>query len=1735
MSSIDERVVEMRFDNAAFQKGIDTSMKSLTELDKSLSQTNGTKAFDGMGDSVGGLSAKFSALQIAGVTALATLVNKAVDAGIRIAKSLVVEPISDGWSDYNLKLTSVQTVMNATGKSIDVVNGHFNELDDYADKTIYNLTDMTSAFAKFTNAGIKMDTSVTAIKGIANAVALAGQDAGAAQIAFYNLSQSLAGGFLTTTDYKSLNLANVATKELKDYIVQTAVAMGTLKKVGKGTYDIVAEKGKDAYKMADLFNGKLSEGWATSKVLLKTFGDFGDITTDVGKKALAAAQNVKSLPMMMDTLKAAVGTTWTESFEYIFGNVEESTKMFTDLTIRIQTLLDMGNEFRNNILKGWKQRGGRDSFINSINNILDAITNIAKPMQQAWAAIFPNRNTIDALTAITQAFERFTKKLILSDKQMEVLKNTLTGIFAIFRLVGSVIGTVFRLIGAVLKPILSIFKLTGDGANKLSKNFADWAQNMLLAYQNSKFLKMVSVRAKEMGEAIAKYVRIGVEWLQKGVDAIKAFIAGFKGGEQTEKFGGNLKKLNEIGIKFGLWLRGQKKHLEKAITWFTNFKNAFTNYIMQMLGKINLLKKDDSGATFFDKLKNGFKSFIDFLPKVVDVLKNVIDFIKKAFEGAKNVGTTIGNIIKSIWDAIRKVIGGVDPNVALGTLNLGLFVVAAKTLSDLFGPGIEVLNSFSDAMKAIKAEILTRALLNVAFAVLIFAAALLVLSKVPRDQLGEVAAVMGIMTVVMVGVMKQIKTMTKELDGTSIIPTVIALTLVAGALLLMAHAAKIFSTVSAGGFAAAAVGIILLVGALKVLQMAKIDGPNMIRTAGAMAILGAAMIILAGGIKVMSLLSYDTFESGMVRIAVALAALALGMKLFPEAGAIQGAAAIAIIAGAMMLLAQSIKMFAALDEDAFFNGIIRITAALLLLIGSLNLMKANMQQVAALALMIASLAALAEIIKVIGALPTGDVVQALIAIGFALGLLVAAALVLTNTGAFVALYALAAVIASIGVAVLGVGLGIYYFVSAFEKLIEIGQKGAPVIIQALTNLAQAIPAFVALIIGFFVNLMKQLASNIDEILSIVVSILISVLNSLRPVVAKAIDFIFDVLEDFFTRLWAYLEKMAPLWAESATKMIAGFIQGIADNIDLVINAATDLIVNFLNGLQASVPLIMDAATDLIVAFLEELERDQDRIGEAATSVITSFIAGLGENALKIITAAGDTLITFLNGIEDWIRNNTRRIQEAGAGIGDAIIDGLTGGLRDGIGRVANAAQNVINNLTGGVRKLLGIASPSKVFKAIGDFVMKGFAEGLKSGDKKYVQDVWTTMRKSLKEFVTDANADIKKHKARLKELQKDRKKNAKAIKEEEKAIAKLRKERDQALATYKYMDKHLKDERDRLKKLAAAYEKVTEKLEAAQDALADARQERADYQASTKDSLDDFLTVDAETKLDDFMTAMHKQLDDMQNLRNALETVRAMGLNDKLYKQLVEGGIDSIPFLDQLINGGQAAVAELNQMSHDLDVISKGLGDDASSNLYDAGVAMAEGLVKGLESEQAKLKAQMEALAKHMVDAIKKELKIKSPSQVLEEVGEYTAEGLIKGLKASADMVADASESVASEAVSAFEKVLGEIKDTIPDDMDLNPVITPVLDLSKVHTESAKLDSMLYNKQLQVDTSTANAAVVAAAVKASQEMTSTDVESDMVSAITFIQNNNSPKELSPSEIYRQTNNQLSRAKGALSP
>lgn len=371
---VDERVVEMRFDNAQFEKNVHQTMQSLEKLNDSLRLDGAEKGFEKIGDAsakvdfdemqgaLDNLSGKFSAVEVMGVAALSHITRQAIDTGERLVKSLSLDQVTSGWNKYAQKTASVQTIMNATGKSIAKVNGYLSKLMWFSDETSYSFTDMTQSLGQLTASGGDIEKVIPMIMGMANATAYAGKGASEFSRVIYNLNQSYSQGYLSLMDWKSVELAGVATAELKKQIIETGVALGKIKEgdVTVGT-----------------FSSTLSKKWADKEVMETAFGKFAEFSEAVKKmvdanpgmlasqaidaladkydevtvKAFKAAQEAKSFSEAVDATKDAVSSGWMETFDILFGNYEEAKGFWSDLAEEFWTMFAGGAAGRNNWLK----------------------------------------------------------------------------------------------------------------------------------------------------------------------------------------------------------------------------------------------------------------------------------------------------------------------------------------------------------------------------------------------------------------------------------------------------------------------------------------------------------------------------------------------------------------------------------------------------------------------------------------------------------------------------------------------------------------------------------------------------------------------------------------------------------------------------------------------------------------------------------------------------------------------------------------------------------------------------------------------------------------------------------------------------------------------------------------------------------------------------------------------------------------------------------------------------------------------------------------------------------------------------------------------------------------------------------------------------------------------------------------------------------------------------------------
>lgn len=447
-ATIDNRVVEMQFDNSQFEKNIQVSLKSLEELKKGLeldkaaaSLSNLEKAankFDlsSIENAVTSLQQRFSTLGIIGMTALENITNKAVNAGVQMVKSLSVDQIASGMSKYEAETGSVATMQYAikdglTEEGTRKIYENIEKLQSYADETSYSFSTMVDNMGKFVNAGVDLEKAEQSMEGIANWAAKSGVSAQSANFGrvMYNLSQAMGQGTVKLMDWMSIENAQMATMDFKNEVLEAAVAMGTLTKKGNEYYTVASKGNKSVKVTAEDMRNSLQKGWFTADVLTKVLGKYADRTTEFGKEAFLAAQQARTFTDAIEAAKDAVSTGWARSFRIIFGDVNQATRLFTDMANGIIEVVDGVQEFRNSMLSAWAANKGRDNLIQGFANIWHMLQGISTEVQRAfgWLTNGIADQYGEKLAELSEGFKNFTEKglgLFDTHKITEVIGGT---------------------------------------------------------------------------------------------------------------------------------------------------------------------------------------------------------------------------------------------------------------------------------------------------------------------------------------------------------------------------------------------------------------------------------------------------------------------------------------------------------------------------------------------------------------------------------------------------------------------------------------------------------------------------------------------------------------------------------------------------------------------------------------------------------------------------------------------------------------------------------------------------------------------------------------------------------------------------------------------------------------------------------------------------------------------------------------------------------------------------------------------------------------------------------------------------------------------------------------------------------------------------------------------------------------------------------------------------------------
>lgn len=1253
---IDEKVVSMKFDNKQFAEKTAETMSMLDKLKSKLQLSGASKGLQDVGSAVNDVKLsplgtaceqvglKFNALHVVAARALSNITDAAMNAGKRIISALSLDSLKDGFAEYELTLNAVQTTMSGTGKTAEEVEKELKKLDEYADKTVYSTADMLNNLPKFTNAGVDLDKAVTAMIGIANATAHAGGDAGKASIAFYNLGQAIGTGYLSRMDYNSINNAGIATMEWKEQMVEAAIAQGTLTKVGEDQY----KAGSKTLSLQQLFIDGLQEQWATTDVLMKVFGDYGDTTTEIGKKAQSAAQDVKTFSQLLDTLKASAGTGWKDTWQILFGGLDDAKELWTNVSNVFGKIIGDAADARNALLQGWADGGGRDDMIASFANAFNAIKSIVNPIKEAFREIFP-KTTSERLIKITKAIKDFTSKLILSEKAQQKLKSAFKGFFA------------------VIDIGLTVFKEIAKGVITLVGNFAGLVKSILgVSGSLGDWISGIRNTIKEsgiFGTVIGGIVKI----LQKFIDVIKTVVSVLKEKFVTPGFEGFLAVLSGIWnvVKFVA-----DKIMQVFGTLGKGLLNAFRNGDFK-----SAMDVFNSGiiATILLNIKKFTKGFTNSLGEITgiaDKVGGILDSVKGCFEAwqqdiqAKTlmkIATSIAILAASIL-----VIASIEPDRL--TSSLGAITVL---FGDLMGSLAIFTHMGGNTKGIIQASI---AMTAMSTSVLILASALKKISDINPENMKTgllgVAALSGIVTLVAKSLSKNEQIIIKGATG------LIAFSL---AIKILASACNDLATLSWENMAKGLIGIGVLMFAVSKFLNETVFETKAIAAGIGIVLLASSMKILASACADFSAMNWEEMGRGLAGLAGALMLVTLAVNLMPDNMLSIGIGLLGV-STAILILSSALSSMGGMSWEEIGKSLVTLGGALGILALGLNLMTGTLAGSAALVIATMAIGMLVPSLLILGAMSWESIVKGLVSIAGAFAVLGIAGVVL---GPLVpVLIGLGAAIALVGAGVLAAGIGITALAIGLTTLAASVTANAAAIVATISIIGKSIialiPSIIAALGDGLILICKTIAGSVGAICDAAVAVITAVCDAIIKCIPKIIECAGKLLDALLDFIVEYIPKITV----AGMKVIIGFLDGIAQNIGKVVEKAVDVITAFLKGIGQEIPRIVEAGCEMILDFIngiaDAIETYTPQLMEACAnlgvSIVKGVIKGLGSMGGAIWEGVKSVGKSIKDGFCNFFGINSPAKEMIF--IGTSIDEGVVVGLEKYKGAVVNASEEV---------------------------------------------------------------------------------------------------------------------------------------------------------------------------------------------------------------------------------------------------------------------------------------------------------------------------------------------------------------------------------------------------------------------------------------------------------------------------
>jgi tape measure domain-containing protein len=1359
MSSVDSRVVDMKFNRNDFAKGVSDTMKQLGDLNNSLKMEGATKGlsdvedaakkvdFKEMGDNAEKEGLRIRAMTIFVGTAIATLSHQIFLAGENMVKSLTIAPVISGFQEYELMMGSVQTILANTaryGTTLPQVTSALDELNTYADKTIYDFGEMTKNIGLFTNAGIKVEDATKMIEGFSNVAAASGTNAEGAASAAYQLSQALSAGTIRLMDWRSLQNVGMGNKNMQDGLIQIAGAMGTLSKAGVNAKGVQSD-----------FNGSLEKGWLSSGVMSTYLKIMAGDLTDAQMKTLGltaaqiknfdaqqkmaqdAATKVRTFTQLVGTVREAVGSGWTETFRTVFGDFNEATDLFTAVNNVVSGIVGSSADARNNMLKDWAKLGGRTEVIKGISNAWHALLDILGPIHDAFREIFP-KETGAELAKLSTEFRLWTESLIPSKKTMEDIKRTFAGLFAILDIGWQIVKAGFTfitdLIGHFAKGGGSILGFTGNLGDLIVK-FDD-------------FLKK--------GDIFGKFF----DWLEPKieapVDALKrflGFIGGFAKAATSSKIMADT--IDRIRINTG--------ELADAGDWVLNVWGHITAVVSALWSSIEPILAKIGGAlkTVASDIGHVFSkvSFVDLLGGagiggILVMFNNIRKAVNRLFE-KKSSGPGLLDSVKESLETLTGTLKTMQANLKAAVLieiatAIGILAIAVSVLSKINAVGLikavvaigymaaELVAAFKlmdillkDA-KGMKLDILAAGLILVATAIDILASAATKLAQLSWNELAKGLAGVVVLLGAVAGAMRLMPEQGKMISsGAGVI-------LIAEAIKILAGAVKQISDLSWGDIAKGLTGVAALLVALGLFTRFSEMNNAGIGSGVGLVLLATSVKILGSAMKDISDLNWNDLARGMTGVVVGLGAMAGAIKLMPSGGVLKGAGVIEV-AAAMKILASAIKDMSSMSWVEIGKGATVMAGGLTAIVLAMKFMSpSDIITATGLVIAVAGLKILASAMKDMASMSWAEIAKSLVELLGSLTLLSAALIVMEGSlpGAAALIVAagglvflakamqimggmswsdIAAALVALAGALLVLAVGLTAMIIALPGALAllaaapglVALAGAMQLFGAVSwgdigkSIVVLLGIFAALAIGGALSpLILALAAAMVILAAGVAAIGLGIqaggsgIRALGDGLTKLSQIDSQGLTNVANALDLLIGKIPALIAAVAVGLV-DFAQVIIDNASTFGNAAAAMIDQMTIVFYLKMPQLVNAMWSGMEQILKTIDDHLPMLIQKGVDIITKLLWGIASNMNKVAAAGTAALIAFMQAIGTYLP----LLVQSGADMVISVINGIANTIRTRGPELRAAAWNLGSSLIEGI--FGGASDPKGQAKVIG--------------------------------------------------------------------------------------------------------------------------------------------------------------------------------------------------------------------------------------------------------------------------------------------------------------------------------------------------------------------------------------------------------------------------------------------------